>query len=113
MRFLGDVAVVVVVSAVLDVPLHPVLLLLVPVQNTRLGGFVATHVTRITYHLVLGPLVELEVDLGGSNVLTLVTVELGSRMLGELVPLQAAQLSGLVRANVTVVRFPTVVGRLS
>merc|ERR1719412_729662 len=86
MRFLGDVAVVVVVSAVLDVPLHTVLLLLVPVQNSRLGGFVAAHVTRITYHLVLGPLVELEVDLGGSNVLTLVTVELGSRMLGELVP---------------------------
>ena len=34
-------------------------------------------------------------------------------MLGKLVPLQAAQLSGLVRADITVVCFPAMVSRLS
>ena len=34
-------------------------------------------------------------------------------MLGKLVPLQAAELCGLVRADVAVVRFPAVVSRLA
>merc|ERR1719458_1188481 len=112
MRLLRD-AVVVVVGPVLDVPLHAVLLLLVSVQNTRLCRFVAAHITGITHHLMLGAFVKLEVYLGGSDVLTLVTVELSPRMLGKLVPLQAAELCGLVRADVAVVRFPAVVSRLA
>merc|ERR1719458_2409477 len=112
MRLLRD-AVVVVVSPVLDVPLHAVLLLLVSVQNARLCRFVAAHITGITHHLMLGAFVKLEVYLGGSDVLALVTVELSPRMLGKLVPLQAAELCGLVRADVAVVRFPAVVSRLA
>ena len=100
-------------SPVLNVPLNAVLLLLVPVQNTRLCGFVAAHITGITHHLMLGTFVKLQIYLGGSDVFTLVTVELSPRMLGKLVPLQAAKLCGLVRADITVVRFPAVVSRLS
>merc|ERR1719458_1422330 len=99
MRLLRD-AVVVVVSPVLDVPLHAVLLLLVSVQNTRLCRFVAAHVTGIPHHLVLGAFVKLEVYLGGSDVLALVTVELSPRMLGKLVPRQTALLCGNVAALV-------------
>ena len=100
-------------SPVLNVPLNAVLLLLVPVQNTRLCGFVAAHITGITHHLMLRTFVKLEIYLGGSDVFTLVTVELSPRMLGKLVPLQAAKLCCLVRADITVVRFPAVVSRLS
>ena len=100
-------------SPVLDVPLHTVLLLLVSVQNTRLCRFVAAHITGIPHHLMLGAFVKLEVYLGGSDVFALVTVELSPRVLGELVPLQAAELCGLVRADVAVVRFPAVVSRLA
>ena len=62
---------------------------------------------------MLRSFVKLEIYLRGSDVLTLVTVELSSRMLGKLVPLQAAKLSGLGRADITVICFPAVVSRLS
>ena len=71
---------------------HPVLLHLVTVQHTRLGGLVSTDVTGVPHPLVLGSLVQLSVQCGCSHIITLITVVLDSRVLCHLVPVQAAEL---------------------
>ena len=63
---------------VLDVPQHPVLLLLVTVQHAWLGRFVAAHVTRVPDHFMLRPFVQLQIDLRRPDVLALVAIELSS-----------------------------------
>ena len=99
--------------SVLDVPQHPVLLLLVTVQHSWLGCFVAAHVTRVPDHFMLRPFVQLQIDLRRPDVLALVAIELSSRVFCKFVSLQAAKLGGLIRADVTVVRFPAVIRGLS
>ena len=114
MRFLRRRrGVVVVVRSVLDVPQHSVLLLLVTVQHAWLGRFVAAHVTRVPDHFVLRPFVQLQIDLRRPDVLALVAIELSSRVFCKFVSLQAAKLGGLIRADVTVVRFPAVIRGLA
>ena len=80
---------------------HPVLLHLVTVQHSRLGGLVATDVTRVPHALVLRPLVQLGVQRSCPHIITLITVVLDARVLGHLVPVQAAQLREGGRAEVT------------
>ena len=114
MRFLcRRRGVVVVVRSVLDVPQHSVLLLLVTVQHAWLGCFVAAHVTRVPDHFMLRPFVQLQIDLRRPDVLALVAIELSSRVFCKFVSLQAAKLGGLIRAHVTVVRFPAVIRGLA